>query len=51
MATHPVEHDGDQEPTPEGEEPNPTRLPVEPEFAPQVPPAESDGPVPRPPPI
>ncbi len=43
MATHPVEN----EPSPaDGElgQPNPTRLPIEPEFAPQLPPAEPEDP-------
>lgn len=43
MATHPVE----PEPLPaEGEEtvPNPTHLPVEPEFGPMPPPAEPEAP-------
>lgn len=48
MATHPAELDpaelGD-EPAP----PNPTRLPVEPEFGPALPPAEPEDPGVKPP--
>lgn len=52
MATHPVEHDDTKEPTaPNPEAPNPTRLPVEPEFGPLPPAAEPEDPVPRPPAI
>jgi hypothetical protein len=50
MATRPTE----PEPTGPGEspaEPNPTRLPVEPEFGPQLPPAEPDDPGVKPPTI
>lgn len=51
MATHPIPHEN-----PDGEPheadtgaPNPTQLPVEPEFAPVLPPAEPEDPgVPRP---
>jgi len=48
MATHPVEPQPvvpDSEPV----EDNPTRLPVEPEFGPQLPPAEPEDPHSRPP--
>ena len=39
MATHPA--DGEPfSPEPESPMPNPTHLPVEPEFAPQLPPSE-----------
>lgn len=51
MATHPPEHEDTKDPQPNGEAPNPTRLPVEPEFGPQPPSAEPEDPVPRPPPI
>ncbi|MBE7941717.1 MULTISPECIES: stereocilin [Ramlibacter] len=48
MATHPVE----PEPLPPGPEPggatNPSHLPVEPEFGPQMPPAEPEDPLARP---
>jgi len=49
MATHPVEPD-----EPDGAErdagvPNPTRLPVEPEFGPMEPPAEPEDPAGQPP--
>ena len=48
MPTHPV----DPEPQPPGQEPanpNPTQLPVEPEFGPQLPPAEPEDPRGKPP--
>jgi hypothetical protein len=48
MATHPVETD----PAETGDEPvqpNPTRLPVEPEFGPALPPAEPEDPGVKPP--
>lgn len=51
MATHPVEHDEANEPEPGGESPNPTRLPVEPEFGPQPPAAEPEDPAPKAPAI
>ena len=43
MATHPVEP---QPELPDGDpnQPNPTRLPIEPEFGIELPPAEPDGP-------
>ena len=50
MPTHPVE----PEPLPPGAEPpveNPSHLPVEPEFPPQLPPAGADEPHPSKPPI
>jgi hypothetical protein len=50
MATHPVEH----EPSPgepQGDAPNPSHLPVEPEFGPMLPPAEPEDPVGKPPAI
>jgi hypothetical protein len=48
MATHPVE----PEPLPPDSEPaapNPSHLPIEPEFAPQLPPADADDPHAHPP--
>jgi len=48
MATHPVEH----EPSPPDDDsgaPNPSHLPVEPEFAPMLPPAEPEDPHGKPP--
>ncbi len=47
MATHPVE----PEPPPgtEPNEPNPTHLPVEPEFGPMLPPQEPEEPRGKPP--
>jgi hypothetical protein len=48
MATHPVE----PEPLPpdgDSQAPNPTHLPVEPEFAPQLPPSEPEDPRVKPP--
>lgn len=48
MATHPVE----PEPLPPDEEesaPNPSHLPVEPEFGPELPPAEPEDPRGKPP--
>jgi hypothetical protein len=50
MATHPVEPEP-AHPDEEPGQPNPTRLPVEPEFAPQLPPAEPEDPQGRPPAI
>jgi hypothetical protein len=50
MATHPVE----PEPapgTPEQPTPNPTHLPVEPEFGPMLPPGEPEDPGVKPPSI
>jgi hypothetical protein len=43
MATHPVEPE-QLPPGPEPEAPNPTRLPVEPEFGPALPPALPEDP-------
>lgn len=48
MATHPVEP-GPSPDTPEAPEPNPTQLPVEPEFGPMLPPAEPEDPFAKPP--
>ena len=48
MATHPVEPEQQPE-GPDPGEPNPTRLPVEPEFGPQLPPAEPEEPRAKPP--
>ncbi|HSH88369.1 MAG TPA: stereocilin [Ramlibacter sp.] len=50
MATHPVEPEP-PEPGSETGEPNPTRLPVEPEFGIALPPAEPEDPHAKPPPI
>lgn len=50
MPTHPVEPD-QQEPGHEPAPPNPTRLPVEPEFGPALPPGEPEDPFAKPPPI
>lgn len=50
MPTHPVETD----PRPQQAEPaapNPSHLPVEPEFAPALPPSQAEDPHPQPPPI
>lgn len=50
MPTHPVE----PEPLPPDAEPaveNPSHLPIEPEFPPQLPPADADNPHPPQPPI
>lgn len=51
MATHPVEPEDSDEPAHEPAAPNPTRLPVEPEFGPLLPPAEPEDPVVKPPTI
>ncbi|WP_427913245.1 hypothetical protein ACPWT1_21925 [Ramlibacter sp. MMS24-I3-19] len=51
MATHPVEPDAGEEDEPDAPAPNPSRLPVEPEFGPQPPAAEPEDPMPKPPPI
>ncbi len=50
MATHPVEPAGPPEGAPDSQEgePNTSRLPVEPEFAPQWQPAEPEDPVAHP---
>jgi hypothetical protein len=48
MATHPVEP-GKTEPGEEPAQPNPTRLPVEPEFGPVLPPVEPEDPGVKPP--
>ena len=44
MATHPVEPDETDESTQDPGAPNPSRLPVEPEFGPMQPPAEPEDP-------
>ncbi|WBY01262.1 stereocilin [Ramlibacter tataouinensis] len=49
MATHPVEPEESDEPGTEAGTPNPTRLPVEPEFGPIEPPPEPGEPVGKPP--
>jgi hypothetical protein len=43
MATHPVEPEPEAD-GPEPGAPNPTRLPIEPEFGPLLPPAEPEDP-------
>ena len=48
MATHPVEPD-QPPPGPEPVQPNPTRLPVEPEFGPALPPSRPEDPTVTPP--
>jgi hypothetical protein len=50
MATHPVEPEP-AEPGQEPNAPNPTRLPVEPEFGPLLPTAEPEDPQAKPPSI
>ena len=50
MATHPVEPEPDT-PASEPSEPNPTHLPVEPEFGPMLPPGEPEDPGVKPPTI
>ena len=44
MATHPVEPETAEEPGDNPGAPNPSRLPVEPEFGPMEPPAEPEEP-------
>lgn len=52
MATHPVEPEQSDEPAHDSPAPNPSRLPIEPEFGPLQPPAEPEEPiVPKKPPI
>ena len=51
MATHPVEQDPPQDHDPDAAAPNPSRLPVQPEFGPQPPAAEPEDPLAKPPPI
>lgn len=46
MATHPVEPEDPMEPGTNPGTPNPTRLPVEPEFGPVQPPVEPEDPHP-----
>ena len=48
MATHPVEPESPPE-GPEPETPNPSHLPVEPDFGPVLPPAEPEDPGVKPP--
>jgi hypothetical protein len=50
MATHPVEPEP-LHPDSEPQAPNPTHLPVEPEFGPALPPAEPEDPRGKPPTI
>ncbi|MBG9390117.1 stereocilin [Caenimonas aquaedulcis] len=50
MATHPVEPQADEAGSDTGA-PNPTHLPVEPEFGPALPPAEPEEPHGQPPKI
>lgn len=47
MATHPVEPES--EPGAEPSQPNPSHLPVEPDFGPVLPPAEPEDPTGKPP--
>lgn len=47
MATHPVEPES--EPGSEPSQPNPSHLPVEPDFGPVLPPAEPEEPTGKPP--
>jgi len=47
MATHPVEPSESETPGSDTAAPNPTRLPVEPEFGPQPPATEPEDPVPH----
>ena len=47
MATHPVETGDEDAPGSDPGAPNPTRLPVEPEFGPQPPASEPEDPVPH----
>lgn len=49
MSTHPVEPDPSPPAGPDPQNPNPTRLPVEPEFGPQLPPGEPEDPLVKPP--
>ncbi|HYF20858.1 MAG TPA: hypothetical protein VEA40_23525 [Ramlibacter sp.] len=49
MGTHPVEPDEPAESGANPAAPNPTRLPVEPEFAPQESPVEPEEPAGKPP--
>lgn len=51
MATHPVEPDPADDAADDGGAPNPSRLPVQPEFGPQPPAAEPEDPLAKPPPI
>lgn len=48
MATHPVEPDPPQDDDADTGAPNPSRLPVQPEFGPQPPAAEPEDPVAKP---
>ncbi len=50
MATHPVEPEAQEEAGGQAGTPNPTRLPVEPEFGPLEPPSEPEDPAGHPPP-
>ena len=51
MATHPVEPDPPEDDEVDTGAPNPSRLPVQPEFGPLPPAAEPEDPHARPPPI
>lgn len=51
MATHPVEPDSPDEDDDDTGAPNPSHLPVEPEFGPLPPAAEPEDPLQRPAPI
>jgi hypothetical protein len=51
MPVHPVAPEPLLPPEDDTAAPNPSHLPVEPEFAPVLPPAEPEGPGAKPPPI
>ena len=51
MATHPVEQDPPQDHDSDTGAPNPSHLPVQPEFGPNPPVAEPDDPLAKPPPV
>lgn len=51
MATHPVEPNPSEDEEAETGAPNPSRLPVQPEFGPELPAAEPEEPFTKPPPI
>ena len=51
MAPHPHEQDTPQEHEPDTGAPNPSRLPVEPEFGPRPPAAEPEDPLAKPSPV
>lgn len=51
MSTHPVEPNPSEDEEAESGAPNPSRLPVQPEFGPQMPASEPEDPLAKPPPI